>query len=118
MKITVERGEWFGFDPELVVLVGDPYSDFIGQTTEKLQSRLGTYAQGFVEGKLKREISFSEEWGESRYEFLYFNTSTEKGLTATETLKTFLSRALHLAADTGRTRVALLLRGEQGEGIV
>lgn len=118
MKIEVERGDWTARNPELVVLVADPYSDFAGKVPESLQSRLDGYAQGFAEGKLRREIGFSEEWGGRRLDFLYFHTSTEKGFTSTETLKTFLSKALHLASDTGRTRVALLLGGEHGENLI
>lgn len=118
MKISVERGDWTTLNPELVVLVGDPHSDFVGAVPEPLQSRLNEYAQEFAAGKLRREIGFSEEWDGKRFDFLYFNTSTEKGFTSTETLKTFLSKALHLAADTGRRKVALLLKGEQAGGLL
>lgn len=118
MKIKVERGDWTEQQPELVVLVGDPYSDFIGPVSDDLAEKLGDLSAGFASGKLRREIGFSHECGGKRFDFLYFHTSTEKGFTSTETIKTFLSRALHLAADTGRQTVAVMLKGEQADGLL
>lgn len=118
MKIKVERGDWTEQQPELVVLVGDPYSDFIGPVSDDLADKLGELSAGFASGKLRREISFSHDCDGKRFDFIYFHTSTEKGFTSTETIKTFLSRALHLAADTGRQKVAVMLKGEQSEGLL
>lgn len=119
MNISVERADWIQHNPDLVVLIGDSYSDFIGPAPESIQERLQGYQQGFAAGQLKREICFSENWEDfGTFDFVYYHTSTQKGFTATETLKTFLAHALRLAADTGRKTVTMLLRGPQGEGLV
>lgn len=119
MNIIAERADWQQHEPELVVLVGDPYSDYIGPMPEVLSDRVATYAAGFTEGKLKREISFSSAWGDSApFDCIYYHTSTQKGFTATENLKTFMAKALHLACDTGRKTVCLVLQGPAGEGLL
>ena len=119
MNISVERADWTQHNPDLVVLVGDPYSDYIGPAPESIQERLQAYEQGFASGRLKREICFSGNWQDSgSFDFIYYHTSMQKGFTATETLKTFLAQALRLAADTGRKTVTMLLRGPQGEGLL
>lgn len=119
MKISVERENWVQQNPDLVILVGDPYSDFIGPAPQSVADRLQGFSEGFASGALKREIFFSDKWGESEaFDFIYFHTSTQKGFTTTETLKTFLTQALRVAADTGRKSVAMVLGGPQGEGLV
>lgn len=118
MKINVERENWTRHNPDLVVLVGDPYANFIGPTPEPVEERLKAFAEGFARGELRKEISFSAPWSDSApSDCIYFHSSTQKGFTATENLKTFLSKALHLACDTGRKKVAMILKGPDGEGI-
>ncbi len=120
MKICVERFDWREHQPDLVVLVGDPYQDFIGPVQEALQNKLNGFAEGFASGALSREISFSMHCPHSgrTTDMVYFNTSTEKGFTHVETLKTFAARALRMAAETGRKKVAFLLKGPAGEGLI
>lgn len=119
MKITVERFDWTRHAPDLVVLVGDTYQNFSGSFDGELEARLSAYAEGFNSGKLSREISFSLVGQDGRLtDYLYFHTSTEKGFTAVENLKTFLSRSLRLAAETGRKKVAMMLQGPDGEGLI
>ncbi len=120
MKITVERFDWTRHEPDLVVLVGDPYQNFSGSFEGDLGAKLSGLAEGFTSGKLSREISFAQIDSESGrlVEYLYFHTSTEKGFTAIENLKTFVSRALRQAADTGRKKVGVLLQGPDGEGLI
>lgn len=118
MKISVERVNWTERKPELVVLVGDPYSDYIGSIPDSLAERLRALAEGFQSGRLKREVQFQADWGEvGPLECLYFHTSSMKGFTATETLKTFLAKALRQAMETGKKRVAMVMGGPQSEGI-
>lgn len=120
MKITVERFDWTRHEPDLLVLVGDPYQNFSGTFEGDLGARLAGLAEGFGAGKLSREISFAQIDAESGrlVEYLYFHTSTEKGFTAVENLKTFVSRALRLASETGRKKVGVLLQGPDGEGLI
>lgn len=120
MKIIVERFEAKAQPGELVVLVGDPYQRFVGDLDGDLEEKFAQYSEGFAAGTLKREISFSLVGRESDdlRDFLYFHSSTEKGFTAVENLKTFVSRALRLAADTGRQRVGVNLRGPDGDGLI
>lgn len=120
MQITVERFDWTRQEPELVVLVGDPYQNFIGSFEGELQSKVESFAEGFTTGKLSREIAFSVPHAASGrlIDYLYFHTSTEKGFTATENLKTFVSRALRIASETGRRKVGVCLRGADGEGLI
>lgn len=120
MKITVERFDWTRQEPDLVVLVGDPYQSFAGSFSGPLGEKIAQLEEGFTSGKLSREISFSLPHHDSGrlVDYLYFHTSLEKGFTATENLKTFLSRALRLAAETGRKTVGLCLRGPDGEGLI
>jgi leucyl aminopeptidase len=120
MKITVERFDWTRQEPDLVVLVGDPYQNFAGSFEGELGEKLDKLAEGFVAGKLSREISFSlvHEASGRLIDYLYFHTSTEKGFTAVENLKTFLSRALRLASETGRKKVGMCLSGVDGEGLL
>ena len=119
MKISVERRSWTDHNPELVVLIGDPYADFIGELPDTIADRVAGFAEGFGAKRLKREISFSAAWGDSQpLDCVYFHTSTERGFTHTENLKTFVARALRMASDTGRSRVAVLLKGAGAEGLV
>lgn len=120
MKICVERFDWREHQPDLVVLVGDPYQDFIGPVQEALQNKLNGFAEGFTSGRLSREISFSMHCPHSgrTTDMVYFHTSMEKGFTHIETLKTFTARALRMASETGRKRVVLLLKGPDGEGLI
>ncbi len=120
MKITVDRFDWTSRKPDLVVLVGDPYQDFIGEVPDDLQEKLREIQQGFQEGRLKKEMYFSSKWTDpdTRFDFLYFHSSTEKGHTTSENLKTFLARSLRLAADTGRSTVAFVHKGPDGQGLI
>jgi leucyl aminopeptidase len=120
MKITVERFDWTRHEPDLVVLVGDPYQDFTGTPSGALGERVTALAEGFTSGKLSREVGFSlpHEGTGRLVNYLYFHTSLEKGFTAVETLKTFLTRALRLASETGLKKVGLCLRGPDGEGLL
>lgn len=118
MNIKAVRGDWQEHNPDLVVLIGDPYSDFIGPVPEVDLERLQGYSAGFAEGQLRREVNFSSSWGgEDSFDFVYYHTSTQKGFTGTENIKTFVSKALHQASETGRKKVAVLLKGPQGDGI-
>ena len=119
MKITVERNDWTEHQPELVVLVGDPYMDTIGAASEAVVERVTQFAQGFADKSLSQEIYFTGDWGDQKsFDCVYYHTSTHKGFTYAETLKTFLASALKNAVKTGRKKVALLLKGPQGEGLV
>lgn len=120
MQITVERFDWTRQEPELVVLVGDPYQNFLGSFEGELQAKVESFAEGFATGRLSREIAFSVPHAPSGrlIDYLYFHTSTEKGFTATENLKTFVSRALRIASETGRRKVGVCLRGVDGEGLI
>lgn len=120
MQITVERFDWTRHQPDLVVLVGDPFLNFLGSFQGELAERVAEYGEGFTAGRLSREIAFSvvEPTSGRLVDYLYFHTSTEKGFTATENLKTFVSRALRLASETGRKKVGVCLRGPDGEGLI
>ncbi len=120
MKIIVERFDATAQPGELVVLVGDPYQRFVGNLDDDLEEKFAQYSEGFAAGALKREVSFSLmcKASDELRDFLYFHSSTEKGFTAVENLKTFVSRALRLAADTGRQRVGVNLRGPDGDGLI
>lgn len=121
MKITVERFDWTQAGADLVVLIGDSYQDFIGPLPEAISARIDGFAEGFQSGNLSREVSFSAPWGDTDSKVIdtvYFHTSTEKGFTATENLKTFVARSLRLAQETGRKRVVVLLKGSHGEGML
>ncbi|MCA9776638.1 MAG: hypothetical protein KC800_07985, partial [Candidatus Eremiobacteraeota bacterium] len=119
MKITVERNDWTKHQPELVVLVGDPYMDTIGAASDAVAERVTQFAQGFADKSLSQEIYFTGNWGDQMsFDCVYYHTSTHKGFTYAETLKTFLASALKNAVKTGRKKVALLLKGPQGEGLV
>ena len=120
MKITVERFDWTRHQPELMVLVGDPYQNFVGAFEGELGRKMADFAEGFASGKLSREICFSvpcERTGEL-VDYVYFHSSLEKGFTAVENLKTFLARALRMASETGRKKVGMCLRGADGEGLL
>ncbi len=120
MQITVERFDWTHHQPDLMVLVGDPFLNFLGSFQGELAARVAGYGEGFAAGRLSREIAFSvvEPSTGRLVDYLYFHTSTEKGFTATENLKTFVSRALRLASETGRKKVGVCLRGPDGEGLI
>ena len=120
MQITVERFDWNRHEPDIVVLVGDPYQNFLGRFEGELQAKVEGFAEGFTSGRLSREIPFSVTHPETGrlVDYLYFHTSTEKGFTATENLKTFVSRALRIASETGRRKVGVCLRGADGEGLI
>jgi leucyl aminopeptidase len=120
MKIIVERFDWTRQEPDLVVMVGDPYQNFSGSFDGELGAKLTALGEGFASGKLTREISFSliHEGSGRLVDYIYFHTSTEKGFTAVENLKTFLTRALRLASETGRNKVGMCLRGPDGEGLI
>lgn len=120
MQITVERFDWSQHQPELVVLVGDPYQNFLGEFEGDLGTKIAGYSEGFASGRLSREVPFSvlDPRSGRLVDYIYFHTSTEKGITATESLKTFLSRALRLACETGRKKVGVCLRGPDGEGLI
>ena len=107
MKITVERNDWTEHQPELVVLVGDPYMDTIGAASEAVVERVTQFAQGFADKSLSQEIYFTGDWGDQKsFDCVYYHTSTHKGFTYAETLKTFLASALKNAVKTGRKKVA------------
>ena len=119
MKISVERKDWTEHQPELVVLVGDPYMDTIGEVPDAVAERVARFGQGFADKTLSQEIYFTGTWNEQKsFDCVYYHTSTHQGFTYPETLKTFLASALRNAVKTGRKKVALLLKGAQGEGLV
>lgn len=119
MKISVERKDWTEHQPELVVLVGDPYMNTIGEVPDAVAERVAQFAQGFADKTLSQEIYFTGTWSEQKsFDCVYYHTSTHQGFTYPETLKTFLASALRNAVKTGRKKVALLLKGPQGEGLV
>ncbi len=120
MKIAVERFDWKAHAPDLVILVGDSIQDFHGPLPEAIQSKVQDLKAGFEEGRFRREVFFSVQWGDGgpSTDVVYFHTSTEKGHPTTETLKTFFARGLKAASETGRRRVALLLKGRDGEGLL
>lgn len=120
MQITVERFDRKRHQPDLIVLVGDPHLNFLGELEGELREKVEGFSEGFATGRLAREIAFSvvcKDSGEA-VEYLYFHTSTEKGFTPTENLKTFVSRALRLASETGRKTVGVHLAGPDGEGLI
>ena len=119
MKIRVERKDWTEHQPVLVVLVGDPYMDTIGEVPDAVAERVARFGQGFADKTLSQEIYFTGTWNEQKsFDCVYYHTSTHQGFTYPETLKTFLASALRNAVKTGRKKVALLLKGAQGEGLV
>lgn len=119
MKISVERQDWTVRKPDLVLMVGDPHTDTIGETPESVARRIAQLEQGYTEKKLSREYHFTADWTEhDRFECVYFHTSMHEGFTFSETLKTVLASGLRLAAQTGRKSVAFLLKGPGGEGLV
>ena len=119
MKISVERKDWTEHQPELVVLVGDPYMNTIGEVPDAVAERVAQFGQGFADKTLSQEIYFTGTWSEQKsFDCVYYHTSTHQGFTYPETLKTFLASALRNAVKTGRKKVALLLKGPQGEGLV
>jgi leucyl aminopeptidase len=118
MKISVERQDWTQHNPDQVVMVGDGYMDFIGPTPDSVAEQLSGFAEGFQQKNLSQEIHFSTVWDGARFDCVYYHTSMQTGFTHTETLKTFLASALKAAKNTGRKKVALLLKGPGGEGLV
>jgi leucyl aminopeptidase len=117
MKISVERQDWTQHGPDQVILIGDGYLDFIGPTPDLVTEQLRQFAEGFQQKNLSREIHFSAEWNDQRFDCVYYHTSMQTGFTHTETLKTFLASALRTAKDTGRKKIALILKGPGGEGL-
>lgn len=119
MNIIVERFGWAQHAPDLVVLIGDPYQDFCGDLGGALQQKVESLQAGYAAGTLTREVFFAlqSEAGAGVTEYAVFYTGLEKGFTAVETLKTFLGRALHIASETGRKKVAMVLMGSDGEGL-
>ena len=101
MKISVERKDWTEHQPELVVLVGDPYMDTIGEVPDAVAERVARFGQGFADKTLSQEIYFTGTWNEQKsFDCVYYHTSTHQGFTYPETLKTFLASALRNAVKT------------------
>lgn len=93
--------------------------DFIGPTPDSVSQKLSDLAAGFTAKKLSKEIYFTSHWDDGQsFDSVYYHTSTNKGFTHIETLKTFIASALRSASKTGHSKIAVILKGQHGEGLV
>lgn len=108
MNFVNYQGNLEDLEAELLVFVQDEYTALYELEEGDLQNRLEEIRGKFNDGTCKREFLFDHE---NRSVVVYHN-KLEKGYTLAENLKTFVTRAVQLAAETGRARVALALNAE------
>lgn len=117
MKIVAHHGPLEELTADLLVLVLDPVSSLFELGHEQLDERVNGLKDQFGQA-LKREYCFDPAEPEGVGTVAVYSSALEKGFTLAENLKTFLSRALKLAAETGRKRVAVALNSEEGGKLV
>lgn len=118
MRLETFHGSPQELEADLLVLVLDPYTQLFEIEDEGVNQTVERLRQGFDSGELRREVTFSPEGLENVSTAVVYSSQTEKGFTLSENLKTFVSRALALGADTGRHRVAVALNTAEGAALL
>ncbi|MBI3925743.1 MAG: leucyl aminopeptidase [Armatimonadetes bacterium] len=114
MHIEIYQGDLAGLAADLLVLILDPRSRLFELGDELLEERVGKLAEEFSGKTLRREYAFDPAHLESVGTVVAYSTVLEDAFPLVENVKTFLSRALRLGAETGRKRVAVALNSPGG----
>ena len=114
MNFNTYQGNLDDLETDLLVFVQDEYTALYELEDGELKDRLEALREKFKEGICKREYLFDH----GEYSVVVFHSKLEKGFTLGENLKTFVTRALKLAGDTGRASVTLALNSAAGGNFV
>jgi leucyl aminopeptidase len=117
MNVETFHGSPSELRTDLLVLVHHPGARLYDLADEKIQPRLDEMAADFEAGRLEGEVLFEPRHREGVGALVVYSTTSEKSLGLWEGLKTFVARALRLAARSGRRKVTVALNGPDAAGL-
>lgn len=113
--VAANPAEW---KTDLLVLIQDPGPSLFHLQDEELQARLDELATAYKEGTQEGDFLFEPRSLENVGAAVVYSSEAEKGYSLWENAKTFASRAVQLAARTGRRRVTFALNAPGGAELV
>ncbi len=113
MTIETYQGDLEALEADLLLLVTDPHIQLFDLADHPLAQPVEELA-GQFKTVLNRDYTFDH----GQTTVMVSSSQLETGFTLTENLKTFVTRALKLAAETGRAKVAVALNTADGRALV